>query len=144
MSTYGESQKRYYEKNKQKFIEYNKGKGYWKNESLEKRRARAISHQLKKYGLTREQFLEMLKNHNNQCAICDFVFEQRRDVCVDHNHTTGAVRGLLCHKCNIGIAKFDEQRDKMLAAIDYLEKYNDSVQHNDSTLVDSEDCKVEV
>jgi hypothetical protein len=56
------------------------------------------------YGVTEEQFQAMLKGQNNACGICKKV----KPLGVDHNHTTGKVRGLLCQKCNHAIGLLDE------------------------------------
>ena len=43
---------------------------------------------------------------------------------VDHNHTTGQVRGLLCHSCNVALGAVKEQEDILMACISYLKSYN--------------------
>lgn len=55
-----------------------------------------------KYGLTIEQYDQLLVAQNNSCTVCDVSESGRmnRYFCVDHDHTTGYVRGLLCHRCN--------------------------------------------
>ena len=58
----------------------------------------------------------LVLQQNNLCAMCAGG-EPRH---VDHNHTTGTVRGILCFNCNRGIAKFDEDPVIMRRAIDYL------------------------
>ena len=50
-----------------------------------------------KYGITTEQYDKMYSEQKGKCAICE-QHEQR--LCVDHNHTTGKVRQLLCKLCN--------------------------------------------
>jgi hypothetical protein len=74
----------------------------------------------REYGLTLEQFLDLLDRQNNQCAICKTVFENRSQSFVDHCHTTGKVRGLLCAKCNFGIGQFNDNIEVLSQAIEYL------------------------
>lgn len=65
----------------------------------------------KLYGLSVEQYDTMLIAQNGVCAGCgsDKPFGNCKHFCVDHDHKTGLVRGLLCHKCNrgLGLAKDD-------------------------------------
>jgi hypothetical protein len=72
-----------------------------------------------KYGISMPQFLEMLNNQNQKCGICQDVFIV---ACVDHDHGTGEVRGLLCHKCNAGIGAFQDNPDTLRKALDWLIK----------------------
>lgn len=73
---------------------------------------------LKRYGLTVAEFDAMKAAQEERCAIC------RQDVvlCVDHCHTTGRIRGLLCHACNHGLGNFKDNPALLLAAVAYLEK----------------------
>ena len=48
------------------------------------------------YGITEEQYNLQLKAQDGKCLLCR---EQRR-LCVDHDHKTGKIRGLICHRCN--------------------------------------------
>jgi len=62
----------------------------------------------KKYGMTEQDYLEMFRRQNGKCAICSVShLELNNPLCVDHNHVTGNVRGLLCDHCNnlLGRAK---------------------------------------
>lgn len=52
-----------------------------------------------KYGITEERYAELLKQQKGRCAICRNRPRTQR-LAVDHNHKTGAVRGLLCKRCN--------------------------------------------
>ncbi len=52
--------------------------------------------------------------------MCDAEFDNDRRVSIDHNHDTGAVRGLLCISCNSGIGSLGDSRDRLLAAAAYL------------------------
>ena len=76
-----------------------------------------------KYGITLDEYREMEARQGAVCAICQKPCKTGRDLAVDHNHATGAVRALLCGKCNKGIGLFDEDPDRMLDAISYLLSY---------------------
>ena len=86
---------------------------------------------LKNYGITPEEYDTMLLDQNGKCVICSsdkpwgFVAEPKRArefFCVDHCHTTGRVRGLLCHPCNTGLGSFSDDTNVMANAIAYLER----------------------
>lgn len=70
------------------------------------------------YGITLEQYDEMLEAQNGVCAIC----ESAGRLCVDHDHETNRVRGLLCVSCNrmLGLAKDDPK--VLLKGSFYLER----------------------
>ena len=75
----------------------------------------------KVYGLSRIGFEEILFKQGNVCAICN------SGICenschVDHCHTKGHVRGLLCQKCNQAIGLFSESAETMMKAIKYLKE----------------------
>jgi len=55
---------------------------------------------LKKYGLTLEQYKAMKAKSNNTCYICGKPPTNKKALHIDHNHKTGQVRGLLCFLCN--------------------------------------------
>jgi Recombination endonuclease VII len=75
----------------------------------------------KKYGVTREKFMEMLKSQNNLCSICKKEIDESASV--DHCHNTGQVRGLLCRNCNAGIGLFEDNVESLRNAIQYLSIY---------------------
>jgi hypothetical protein len=54
-----------------------------------------------RYGLTPEQFSELLDSCENRCLICRIEFSEKIKPYVDHCHKTKIVRGLLCRKCNM-------------------------------------------
>ncbi len=70
-------------------------------------RERAYKNHLKrKYGLSLEQLTAMLATQKNKCLICGALFRKTDkwdSPCVDHEHTTGKVRGVLCRGCNISL-----------------------------------------
>lgn len=58
-----------------------------------------------KYGITPEVYDAMFKQQNGVCKICKQTERGRyKNLAVDHNHRTGEVRGLLCRRCNLGLA----------------------------------------
>ena len=59
---------------------------------------RAKSRQ-RKYGLSAEEQLQMLRNQGNRCLLCQTP-QTLRNIHIDHDHKTGKVRGLLCSSCN--------------------------------------------
>lgn len=75
----------------------------------------------KKYGVTQEQWDLMSKRCDDKCEICGKE-NKHRALCVDHNHDTGEVRGLLCDNCNVGIGKLQDSVDLIQKAAVYLQE----------------------
>lgn len=71
------------------------------------------------YGLTATEFDQMREAQGGSCAICFQAFAKTPHV--DHDHTTGTVRGLLCGPCNRGLGIYQDSPDRLRAAISYLE-----------------------
>jgi Autographiviridae endonuclease VII len=96
---------RAYRKNHPDKIHITNQKQYYENDGQIKSRKREL---LKKYGMTYEEYQALGVAQNNKCKICN---QPSNDgiLRVDHNHTTGKVRGLLCDTCNraIGLLKDD-------------------------------------
>src|SRR4029079_10467296 len=85
-------------------------------ESGKKKIADRKSHLKRNYGLTLAAFDELLASQGGGCAICG-----KPDVDhVDHNHRTGAVRGILCFRCNVALGQFDDDEERVMAAAAYL------------------------
>lgn len=89
-------------------------------------RTKILAHvRAKKFGVTPEQFEAMLAAQDFKCAVCGTNDPgMNRDWCVDHNHTSGDVRGLLCNGCNKGLGHFKENIEALHGAISYLRKYS--------------------
>ncbi len=83
------------------------------------RYCKSLSGKATKYGLTIAEFRKMYSEADG-CAICGN--GSRADLVVDHCHASGAVRGLLCGRCNVGIGMLDEDAARLSAAIDYLQR----------------------
>ena len=76
------------------------------------------------YGITIEEYNELKEKQNNKCAICGTDEKNLiKKLAVDHCHTTGKVRGLLCRKCNSGIGFLQDDIEVLTNAIKYLKKY---------------------
>ena len=72
----------------------------------------------KKFGITYQDYLNILENQDNKCAICHKPFIDKTPH-VDHDHRTGEVRGLLCSGCNTSLGHFDNQ-DILKGIIAYI------------------------
>lgn len=81
------------------------------------------NHVLKTYGVTPEQYDDMAKTQGGRCAICQEQPTESRRLCVDHDHSTGQVRALLCVKCNTGIGHLNDDIRLVTAALEYLQKH---------------------
>lgn len=86
---------------------------------------------LKRYGVTVEEYGAMLDRQNRLCAICLGTQRQTKskrgdlivpDLAVDHCHSSGKVRGLLCNRCNSVLGYFGDDLEKFRRAIEYLTK----------------------
>jgi hypothetical protein len=73
------------------------------------------------YGLTIEQFRNLLHRQNYACAICERPFD--RTPHVDHCHVTHWVRGLLCHRCNPGLGNFQDNPAFLVKAARYMARW---------------------
>jgi hypothetical protein len=75
----------------------------------------------KTYGITIETYNKMFSDQNGCCKICKIhQTDLNINLAVDHSHTTGKVRGLLCHKCNMGIGLLQEDITILAESIKYL------------------------
>jgi hypothetical protein len=72
------------------------------------------------YGITAEHFDEMMLAQGGACAVCLVVTR----LVVDHNHTTGEVRGLLCHHCNSALGMLKESERSCLNLLAYIQRYS--------------------
>jgi hypothetical protein len=85
----------------------------------------------RKYGITTEQFDEMWASQNGSCATCRKLFDwsiKQTKPHIDHCHTTGRVRGLLCNACNSVLGIVNENADVLSALIGYLECHGSSAE----------------
>lgn len=83
------------------------------------------------YGMTLEDYDTLLASQNGVCAICECVDRdivkktgKRRDLAVDHNHETNAVRALLCGDCNRALGLVKEDPNTLVRMISYLARHS--------------------
>lgn len=91
----------------------------------ERNKSRAKDTELRfKYGISLADHVALFTKQGGKCAICgvEEADTPKGALYVDHCHTTGAVRGLLCHHCNTGLGNFKDDPDTLSAAILYLTK----------------------
>jgi hypothetical protein len=72
------------------------------------------------YSIPPEQYRDMLLAQDHKCAICRLPCTTGRRLAVDHCHTTGRIRGLLCRACNQGLGQFKDDVALLNAAVAYL------------------------
>ena len=80
-----------------------------------------LQQRIRRYGLTKEKYLEVLESQNHACAICERTFTQTP--AIDHCHGSLIVRGLLCDNCNTGFGLFKEDSQILKRATAYAKKY---------------------
>lgn len=80
------------------------------------------SHLKAEFGLTTGQYDAMLQVQGGVCAICKTPPGKRR-LAVDHDHSTGMVRALLCVNCNTGIGKAKDSIELLEAWVAYLKRW---------------------
>ncbi len=90
------------------------------------------SYYIRNYGITEDEYEQMKKDQGFRCALCGgegFVMDNGRNthekLVVDHDHTTGITRELLCHNCNRGLGLFKEDPAILRKAAAYIEKHRE-------------------
>lgn len=77
---------------------------------------------IRKYGITVDEFYEMLQKQNNKCAICGSTNWGHVSPSIDHDHKTGKVRGLLCNRCNTVLGLVQDDPNILQNTINYLKE----------------------
>jgi Recombination endonuclease VII len=94
----------------------NYSKERWAREEV--REAQFASRIMRQYGLTTEEYQQIMKIQGGLCGVCQI----KKPTCVDHCHDTGRVRGVLCNACNRGIGMFSDKAALLIKAADYLNR----------------------
>lgn len=90
------------------------------NEWVKKNQAKVSEYQRAwRYGLTVDEMRTLLEDAGDTCQICLRSFDENK--AIDHCHTTGKVRGVICNKCNFAIGLIEENTDTLKRAIKYLD-----------------------
>lgn len=129
-------QQNYYYSNHEKALAYAKnyrethkeqvkeaGKRWRLNNSKEVKESSRNRRLQREYGIDLAQYKTMLLEQNNRCAICKTDTNQNRRhplFHVDHDHTTGLVRGLLCNLCNVMLGSARDSVTILAKAVMYL------------------------
>lgn len=94
----------------------------WRNNNKEKNRRIGLRARLKAcYGITPEEYEERLKLQEGKCCICNTDTPGGQGgFHIDHCHTEGYVRGLLCSTCNVGLGHFRDSPELLIKAANYL------------------------
>jgi hypothetical protein len=85
-----------------------------------------------RYGVSRQQYEEMLRAQDGRCAICRTVSDKRLNV--DHCHTTQTVRSLLCYRCNCMIGFAKESQQILASAQTYLQVWDAASRRSSGTV----------
>ncbi len=101
-------------KNREKTRAYDRD---WRKANPTKRASYAMKH---RYGITHAERDALIVKQKHRCALCRTKDVKRWHV--DHCHSTGRVRGILCPNCNVGLGHFRDQPRLLTRAIDYLKK----------------------
>jgi hypothetical protein len=104
-----------------------------KEHYTENREELLSNRRFRSYGLSKDEYNEMLDNQGNTCAICKrkewtraTITDNIMALSVDHCHVTGNVRGLLCRACNLALGQFEDNIKTLNKAIKYLEQAGES------------------
>lgn len=93
----------------------------WNTANPEKHTEHKRRSHLKRYGITPEQYDEMLAEQGGCCAACGTTEPGGKgDFHVDHCHDSGEVRGLLCNNCNRGLGLLGDDLDGVMNIVYYL------------------------
>jgi hypothetical protein len=107
-----------------KFGRYNLCKKCHSLDDSMKRHNNSLEKRVKKFGISVEQYNAFIEKQNNSCAICnkhkDEFSGRGNNFHIDHCHTSGKVRGLLCSNCNTGLGQFKDNIKSLENAIQYL------------------------
>lgn len=79
----------------------------------------------KKYGITLPEWLAMVDAADGKCEICG---DDKETLCVDHDHITGKIRGVLCRRCNRAVGQLGDTADHLKNALAYLIRSDPSAQ----------------
>lgn len=90
---------------------------YFENNPGARQRTRIKYH----YNLTMEEYQKLIEEHENKCAVCDKPrSELKKELDIDHCHTTGKIRGLLCPNCNKALGLLNDDPSVIERLLNYI------------------------
>jgi hypothetical protein len=102
----------------------NKWQREWRRKNPDKVKAAAKRAnkraRIRKYQLSLEQHEELLAHQRHRCAICGIPSTPEKPLAIDHDHSTGLIRGLLCSRCNSMLGFAQDDPGILLAGRAYL------------------------
>lgn len=113
-------QRWHYQENKEKYNE--RSRQYYKDNKHRELGRGTRNARKRLLGVTEEEFQYRLQLQEYRCGICTNEFKNSKDQCVDHNHITGKVRGILCRSCNLALGQFKDSKRILQDAVIYLER----------------------
>ena len=100
---------------------HNAQKKVWDDENPERKKNNYL---MRTYGITLGDYNDMFDEQQGFCAVCGVHQTAiEKSLVVDHCHSTGEVRGLLCNDCNMAIGKLGDNEEGLMKALTYLRKY---------------------
>jgi hypothetical protein len=98
----------------------------WYNKKVSNRKAsRKQNWKLTNVDMNEVTYNQLRESQDFKCAICnthESDFSRNQQLVVDHCHSTGRIRGLLCYRCNLGLGNFQDSLDMLLKAVEYLKE----------------------
>ena len=76
----------------------------------------------RRYGISRQEFQQLLAKQNNCCAICHEPLKRDRNCVVDHCHDANEVCGILCARCNLGLGHVKHSAGIAISMAEYLNR----------------------
>jgi hypothetical protein len=93
----------------------------WRRKNrLHVRKLSRNSHLKITFGITPEQYDEMCVKQNFKCAVCREKDDMGKRLSIDHDHSTGRIRGLLCTKCNLALGNLKDNTESIKRLLVYL------------------------
>lgn len=126
-----EKDKRYFDRNEERKVKRYKRTQEWKLDHPDEFKLYQRKSLLKrKYQISLDEYNSLLREQNNLCKIClqpettrDRSGKVRESLCIDHDHSTKKVRGLLCHHCNAALGHAQENPELLRRMAEYLETF---------------------
>lgn len=116
--------KQYRVKTEAHIKEYNRT--HWYSKEYQERRDIKKHRNLKRnHGISLDTYSKMVDNQQNLCAICKNPGIDKYGLVVDHDHTTGKIRGLICQRHNLMLGQAQDNEEVLMNAIYYLRKFKE-------------------